>query len=142
MLIEKVTNGLIPPRFVLFALVGGLGLLVHLAVLNALRLAGLPFIPSQAIATGVAMLFNYVVNNEFTYRDRRLKGGKFFVGFLRFAVICSIGAVANVGVANLAIQGTNSWSIAGIAGALMGAVFNFGGASAMVWNRRPKRRAR
>lgn len=141
LMIEKLSRGLIPPRFVLFALVGGLGLLVHLAALAVLGAAGLAFIPAQAGAVAAAIAFNYVLNNEFTYRDRRLTGREFALGFVIFAVICSIGAVANIGVANLAIEETASWSFSGIAGALVGAVFNFGGATALVWGRTRRRGA-
>jgi dolichol-phosphate mannosyltransferase len=139
LLIEKLSRGIIPPRFVLFALVGGLGLLVHLAILEVLRRAGYAFLPAQSIAIGGAILFNYVVNNEFTYRDRRLTGVDFATGLVLFAAICSIGALANVGVAEMAIQSTANWTLAGFAGAVMGAVFNFGGASSLVWGRTRRR---
>lgn len=142
LLIEKLSRGVIPPRFVLFALVGGIGLIVHLAILETLRQAGFAFLPAQSFAIGGAILFNYVVNNEFTYRDRRLTGVDFATGLLFFAVVCSIGALANVGVAEMAIESTDNWTLAGIAGALMGAVFNFGGASSLVWGRTRKRAQR
>jgi dolichol-phosphate mannosyltransferase len=139
LLIEKLSRGLISPRFVLFALVGGLGLGVHLAVLSALIAGQVPFMTAQTGAIAAAILFNYAVNNEFTYRDKRLTGAGFYIGFVIFAAICSFGAIANIGVANLAIEETNNWSLAGVAGALMSAVFNFGGASTMVWGRTRRR---
>lgn len=139
LMIGKLSGGLIPARFVLFALVGGVGLIVHVLALSALLGGGLGFMPAQIGATAVAIGFNYVVNNEFTYRDRRLIGREFALGFVIFAAICSIGAIANIGVANLAIEETASWSFAGIAGAIVGSVFNFGGASSMVWGRTRKR---
>jgi dolichol-phosphate mannosyltransferase len=139
LLVEKLSRGVIPPRFVLFALVGGLGLLVHLTILETLRRVGFAFLPAQSCAIAGAILFNYFVNNEFTYRDRRLTGFDFATGLLVFAAVCSVGALANVGVAEMAIQSTDSWTLAGIAGALMGAVFNFGGASSLVWGRTRKR---
>ncbi|RVT91107.1 glycosyltransferase family 2 protein [Sphingomonas crocodyli] len=140
LLIEKLSRGLIPPRFVLFCIVGGLGLGVHLVILNGLGAIGFSFLAAQASAIGGAMLFNYVLNNEFTYRDKRLTGINAVFGAFAFAIVCSIGALANVGVAELAIQQTDNWSIAGIAGAIMGAVFNFGAASSLIWGRREKRR--
>ena len=141
LLIEKVSRGLIPPRFVFFTLVGGLGLGVHLLVLELMGGAGLAFLPAQTVAIAAAIFFNYVLNNEFTYRDRRLTGMSTLLGFVRFAIVCSIGAIANVGVAKLAIEQTGSWSAAGIAGALMSAVFNFGGASTFVWGKLRRRPA-
>ena len=138
LLIEKLSYGTIPPRFVLFAAVGGLGVLVHLSILNAMGTIGAPFLSAQIAGIGGAMLFNFTLNNEFTYRDRRLRGIRLVTGLLLFVMVCSVGAIANIGVAELAIQQTRSWNFAGILGALMGAVFNFGAASNLVWGR-PRR---
>ena len=139
LVIEKLTHGLIPPRFALFSIVGGFGLAVHLAILNSLKLFGFDFIAAQIIAIGVSMVSNFVMNNEFTYRDRRLTGLSFFAGLILFCIVCSFGALANVGVAEIAIKQVNNWSFAGLAGAIMGAVFNFSAATSLVW-RRPRKR--
>jgi dolichol-phosphate mannosyltransferase len=139
LIIEKLTHGLVPPRFALFSIVGGLGLLVHLLILNALKLANFDFLAAQLTATGVAMVSNFVMNNEFTYRDRRLTGLSFVAGPVLFCLVCSFGALANVGVAQIAIHQFGNWSIAGLAGAIMGAVFNFSAATSLVW-RRPRKR--
>ena len=140
LLVDKLTNGVVPPRFVLFVATGGLGVLVHLLVLYLCKRTGdLSFMPAQEVATLAAMVFNFVVNNQVTYRDARLKGWRFWSGLVVFCAVCSIGAIANVGVAALAIRNVDSWALAGLAGALMGAVFNFAMASSLVWRRRPKR---
>ena len=139
LIIEKLTRGLIPPRFALFSIVGGFGLLVHLTVLNLLKLGGFDFLTAQVTATSVAMVSNFAMNNEFTYRDRRLTGVSFYAGLILFCLVCSFGALANVGVANIAIHQFGNWSIAGLAGAIMGAVFNFSAATSLVW-RRPRKR--
>ena len=136
LLIDKITRGLIPPRFVLFCAVGSLGLIVHLIALRALLLSGTEFVVAQTGATYIAMVSNFLINNVFTYGDRRLRGLSMAKGLVLFMLICSVGAIANVSVAELAMRSTQSWSLAGIAGALMGAVFNFGAASAIVWNRK------
>lgn len=139
LLLEKASNGLIPPRFILFCLVGGTGLLIHILILNGLGFLGFPFLTSQIAAIAVSMLSNFVINNQFTYRDRRLTGLSAIGGALLFCVVCSFGALANIGVAELAIKETPSWSLAGVAGAIMGAVFNFGAASSIVWGRQRRR---
>jgi len=136
LLVDKVTRGLIPPRFVLFSAVGSLGLIVHLIALRALLGTGAEFVLAQTGATYIAMVSNFLINNVFTYGDRRLRGLSMVKGLALFMIICSVGAIANVSVAELAMRSTQSWSLAGIAGALMGAVFNFGAASAIVWNRK------
>lgn len=133
LLIEKATNGLVPPRFVLFSIVGGLGLMLHLAVLDVMMTWGTTFLAAQTVATLVAMAFNYIINNSVTYRSDRLRGMQFVVGYMIFCLVCSLGAIANIGVANLTITEIDSWPLAGIAGALMSSVFNFGAATKFVW---------
>ncbi len=84
----------------MFGAVGALGIVVHLAVLQ-LVFGGLgqSFVAGQATATLVAMTFNFALNNELTYRDRRLRGLPWLRGWLSFVLACGIGALANVGVA-------------------------------------------
>lgn len=143
LLIDKMTRGLIPPRFVLFCMIGGLGLLFHLLVLDIAMMRGIGFISAQTIATLCAMAFNYVLNNAVTYRSTRLRGIRFVTGYVIFSIVCSLGALANISVANLTIAEIGSWPLAGIAGALMSSVFNFGVATRFVWQqRRPRRPAK
>jgi dolichol-phosphate mannosyltransferase len=136
LLIEKLTRGIIPPKFVLFCAVGGVGLCLHLTILEVMGRIGFHFLPAQSIATVSAMTFNYIINNAFTYRSQRLRGASFFVGYVLFCAVCSIGALANIGVADLVLAGGSSWPVAGLAGALMSAVFNFGAATRLVWRQR------
>lgn len=140
LLVEKLTRGLIPPRFVLFSLVGGLGLIFHLAVLEIVGAVGVTFYTAQTVATYSAMTLNYVINNSVTYRSQRLRGPRFLWGYLVFCAVCSVGALANIGVADLVLSGSGSWPVAGAAGAVMSAVFNFGAASQLVWSQRRRRR--
>jgi dolichol-phosphate mannosyltransferase len=135
LLADKVIGHVIPVRFVVFALVGGLGLVVHLAVLwlclNPIQLA---FEFSQATATGVAIIGNFTLNNWLTYHDRRLTGWKFVRGLLSFALICSLGAVANVGIATLLFTERHAfWWVAGIAGAAISVVWNYAVTSTLTW---------
>lgn len=137
-LLHKLTGGVLPVRFLMFALVGALGLVVHLIALRLL-IAALPqsdFALLQGLATAVAMVFNFVLNNQLTYRDARLKGLAFFRGLVTFCLSCSIGAVANIGVATW-VYGTSyhQWWFAGIVGALMGAVWNYAASSTFVWRK-------
>ena len=140
LLVEKFTRGFIPPHFVIFALVGGLGLGFHLLVLELLVGLGSAFHSAQIAATGCAMTLNYLMNNAITYRSQRLRGARMLWGYLVFCVVCSVGAIANIGVADLVLTGSGSWPVAGAAGALMSVVFNFGAASQLVWRQRRRRR--
>ena len=135
LLADKAIGHIVPIRFVLFALVGGIGLLVHLAVLwLCLNPMHLSFELGQAMATAVAIIGNFTLNNWLTYRDRRLAGWRFARGLVSFALICSFGAVANVGIATLMFTHQHSlWWVAGVSGAAMSAVWNYTVSSIFTW---------
>jgi dolichol-phosphate mannosyltransferase len=112
-------------------------LVVHLLVLSlATQLAAIAFGAAQALATVCAITWNFVLNNMFTYRDQRLAGWRFLTGLLRFQVICAIGAVSNVGIATWIYDYDSRWWLAGLAGALIGTVWNFVVSAALVWRQR------
>jgi dolichol-phosphate mannosyltransferase len=135
LLIDKLFGRTIPPRFFLFGVVGGLGLVVHMLTLGFVFHLGAPMATSQSVAVLTAMTFNFVLNNLFTYRDRRLQGWRFLRGLLSFYAVCSLGAVANVGVASLAYAREPIWWVAGLAGAVVGAAWNYAASSYFTWRR-------
>jgi dolichol-phosphate mannosyltransferase len=141
LLLDKLTGGLIPVRFLLFGMIGGLGVVTHLTTLAiALKAAGVAFPAAQGLATMVAMTGNFLLNNLFTYRDRRLKGWRILSGLLSFYAICGLGALANVGVASV-IYGTHQpWWLAGLAGAAIGIVWNYAITSIFTWRSPTPRR--
>ncbi|MFH5926942.1 glycosyltransferase [Roseomonas xinghualingensis] len=138
LLMDKALGGWLPWRFIAFAGVGAVGILVHLAVLGAAsRVPGLSFDAAQWAATFVAMTVNFLLNNRITYRDMRLKGQKLLRGLLIFYIGCSVGAVANVGIAVLLLrEGLAGWGLAGAAGALLAVVWNYAISSTLVWRGR------
>ena len=137
LLLDKALGGAVPLRFVAFALVGGLGVVVHLAVLTLVReLASAPFATAQAIATIVAMIFNFQLNNELTYRDQRLRGARRWRGLALFMLVCGFGAIANIGIASVLYRGHAGWSIAGAIGAAIGVVWNYAVSATLVWRAR------
>jgi dolichol-phosphate mannosyltransferase len=134
LLADKLIGHIVPVRFLMFVAVGSSGLVTHLAVLwAALNLVQVPFAAAQAIATGVAMVGNYTLNNMLTYRDRQLTGWKFVYGLASFSVICGIGALANVGIASVLFADHAMWWVAGLAGAAMSMVWNYAVTSALTW---------
>ena len=135
LLIDKTIGRYLPLRLVLFLAIGALGLVPHLATLGAMLSLGASFDTAQIAAVMVAMTFNFVLNNLLTYRDKRLKGGRFVTGLLSFYAVCSVGALANIGVGAWINGAHQLWWVAGIAGALIGASWNFGASSLLTWRR-------
>jgi dolichol-phosphate mannosyltransferase len=135
LLLDKLFGRFLPIRFVLFAAIGGSGVLVHLATLRFM-LAYQSFPIAQATATVVAMTTNFALNNVLTYRDKRLRGWRFLTGLLSFYAVCAIGAVGNVGIASAAFDRHYSWWLAGLAGAAVGVVWNYAVSSVFTWRQR------
>jgi dolichol-phosphate mannosyltransferase len=134
LLLDKVLGGLVPLRFLSFAVVGALGVLVHLTVLTMVRKSGyVAFEPAQAIATVFAMVFNFQLNNLITYRDQRLRGPRLWRGLLLFMAVCGVGAVANIGIAKTLYVENASWTLAGGIGAVIGVVWNYAVSATLVW---------
>ncbi|MFT7775183.1 glycosyltransferase family 2 protein [Roseateles sp.] len=136
LLADKTVGHLVPVRFLSFALIGGLGVFLHMALLSTfLSLMTLPFKQAQAAATIGAMVFNYTINNAMTYRDRRRRGWRWWTGLLSFSVACSVGAIANVGIASYLFDHQNHWVLSAISGILVGAVWNYAITSVYTWKR-------
>jgi dolichol-phosphate mannosyltransferase len=137
LLFSKMFGGVLPVRFLMFGAVGVSGIAVHLLVLNfALSTLHLGFAWAQFAAVMVAMTWNFVVNNQLTYRDARLTGLRFVGGLLMFYLACSIGSVGNVGVATWIYSFHATAWVAGLAGAIIGSVFNYAVSSALIWKRK------
>jgi dolichol-phosphate mannosyltransferase len=137
LVLAKFTHDIISLRFLLFAMVGGTGLFVHLGTLFiAHQILEFPFPEAQAAGAFVAMTTNFILNNFLTYRDQRLKGFAILRGLLAFYLVCSVGLFANVGVAFSVYDQEPIWWLAGAAGALMGVVWNYAMSGLFVWRKR------
>jgi dolichol-phosphate mannosyltransferase len=133
MLLDKLVGRVAPPRLVLFSMVGTLGILVHLAVVELAFGLGQTFVVGQGSATVAAMTSNFAINNELTYRDRRLRGSRWLRGWLSFASVCGIGALANVGVAARLYADATPWPLSALAGIAVGTVWNYVVTARYVW---------
>lgn len=139
LVIAKASRDVLSPRALSFALVGASGLVVNLVAAWVLHELGLSTTgrfhlgAASLTAAVLAMTSNYFLNNAFTYRDRRKRGFKLVVGYLKFCVVCSLGLLANVAVAVLINNLTHQWLAATAAGAVVGAVWNYVVSTLAVW---------
>jgi dolichol-phosphate mannosyltransferase len=133
LLIDKILRGTVPLRFISFALVGAVGVVINLAILELARHAGANFATAQTLGTIIAMIANFQLNNQLTYRAQRLKGPKFISGLILFLAVCSLGAIANIGIARTLYAENTSSLAAGAAGAAIGVVWNYAVSATLVW---------
>jgi len=134
LLLDKAVGDFIPLRFVLFGLVGALGLVLNTAVVGTLYLTGtVPFLQAQAIAAVVAMTLNFSLNNAVTYRDARLHGLRLLGGLITFYLACGLGAVSNIATAQFLLQQGVPWFAASAFGLAISAVWNYGVTATLTW---------
>lgn len=148
-LYDKWLGRIIPTRFALFGTVGAMGVAVQLGALWVLLklIAGERFVygnwsesatfnTANTFAAIIAMTFNFILNNELTYSDKRLRGfGPILRGWAQFGLTCSLGLLTNVGAA--AVLKTIGFPavIAVIVGIVLGSVWNFALSSRFVWGK-------
>ncbi len=133
MLSSKLSRDILSPKILIFGAVGAGGVAIHLLILQGLLAAQVTFALAQTGAALTAMTSNYLINNSVTYRDRRKRGLGLVTGYLRFCALCSVGLLANVAVASMVNEHVGIWWLAGIAGAGVGAAWNFTTTSVAVW---------
>lgn len=138
MLLDKTVGRYVPVRFVPFALIGAIGVAVHMTALwVTFKVLGASFAMGQIVATLIAMTTNFFMNNALTYRDRRLRGWGLVTGWISFSLACSVGAISNVGIATyLFRENTMGWALSAMAGIIVGAVWNYAVTSIYTWNNR------
>ncbi len=136
LVLDKRVGRWIPPRLILFGAVGGFGLLVHLALLRLFLGAGQAFQGAQALAVTLTIVVNFGLNNQLTFRDRRLRGRALIGGLLSFYLVCGLGAIANVGIGSVIYASHYEWWLAGTAGAVIGSIWNYAASSIVTWKKR------
>ena len=131
------SRNIIPKGLFLFAIIGASGIIVNLSVLwMTLFLFNASFFSAQVLGTLISMLSNFHLNNSITFRRNRKRGKSYFSSLLKFSLGCSVGIVANVGVANhLFSDSHRSWWLASLAGVIVGTFFNYAIARLVVWKK-------
>jgi dolichol-phosphate mannosyltransferase len=135
-ILHSLSLRILPRRAISFALVGAIGVLVQLLSTQLLMVGiGLGFDQALPFAVVLAATSNYLVNNALTFRFQRLRGVALVGGLLKFLLVASLPALANVGVASAFhrhVASDTFW--AQLAGILVVFVWNYAASSRLVWN--------
>jgi dolichol-phosphate mannosyltransferase len=135
-IVSKLSRGMLPPRLVSFVGVGLIGSIFHFSILYASMDLGAVFWVAQAIATVVAMVFNFTINNVLTYSDDRLRGPAFYKGLLLYGLVASVGIVANVSTAQITYMSLQGHTfIAASMGLVIDVIWRFVVSNRLIWGR-------
>lgn len=83
-------------HFTKFSIVGAIGIVVNEGLLILIRSTGVYFLTAGAVAIEVSILSNFVLNDLWTFRDRRT--GSAAVRLVKFNVLMIVGLVLNLAV--------------------------------------------
>jgi len=135
LILYRYFSQIAPVHFLAYSFVGLIGVGVNMLFLWIfLHMNHWPYLISYTIALYLAMTSNYLLNNEFTFRSRRLRGINFFNGLLRFFLACSVGALVSISISTVLFEKLGSpWWIAGLCGVLVSALWNFLSSTNFVW---------
>jgi len=131
---DKTIGQYFPLRLLMFLMVGTTGVILHLFFMWLFHVAfSLEFVTATVSATYLAMTSNFLLNNQFTYKDKKLKGRYLIGGYFSFVIACSMGAIVNISIANLTFENLNIWWIASLLGAVVGSVWNYTMSNILTW---------
>ena len=113
-------------RFLKFCMVGGSGILVNEGLLWLFTDGiGFFYLYSAIIGIEASIASNFILNNVWTFRDRRKASGGIFARFIRYNLACLIGVGLNVSIL---------WLMTEIIGMHYLISNLFGIAVAVIWN--------
>lgn len=130
MFIDKLSFKLIPGSFVLFLFSGLTGFLMQIYALTFL--INIVTSKNEVIffTSSLAMLLNFYLNNEITFRKNKLKMRKFYYGAFKFFIVCSVGFLININIQ----EHLNSFSVYTFAlSTLVASFWNYSVSKNFVW---------
>jgi dolichol-phosphate mannosyltransferase len=65
----------------------------------------------------------------------RLSGWQWYRGWVSFTLVCSVGALANIGIASYLFEKGAFWLLSALAGIVVGAVWNYAVTSVYTWKK-------
>jgi len=126
-------------RFLKFCLVGALGVVVNMGLLWLLtEFFGLFYILSAAVSIETSILFNFALNDFWTFRDRRQLGSNTLARVMKYNLTCAVGIGVNLCVLVLLTEAFGIYyiisNLIGIAGATL---WNFTISTLWTWRAKP-----
>ena len=128
---------IVPRRAISFGLVGLSGVFIQLSLTLILtRIFLLEFSKVLPFSVVCAATSNFLINNQLTFRNNRLRNFSLFKGLLKFLLVASLPVIANVGITTAFYKYISADTfIAQLAGIAIVYAWNYMASSLFVWNR-------
>lgn len=124
--------------FFRYCVVGGLGVLVNMGVLVALRRSGVRLELASPAAIELAIVSNYVLNASWTFARRAVQGGR-TARFVRFHLVAAAAGLVNYAILLLLARVLGVWYVAAnLAGIGAATLVNYSLNSLWTWRRVPR----
>ncbi len=136
LILDKTAGRWLPVNYVIYSLVGSIGLALHfLLVLAAVHYGSFRLPVAQTLSGMVVIALNFFLNNELTFRATRLKGSSLLVGLFLFFAACLIGLAGNVEFTGYLSSFGVPWYAASFVGVVIGSVWNYSASSIGIWRK-------
>ncbi len=113
-------------QFIRYGMVGASGVVLHLFVLYLLYVViGLRYPVSLVFAIETAMVSNYMLNNQWTFKEHRFLGMQWWKGLVTFNLACMLGSVFNLAIGWYLVEKGIFWFYASVLGIWVGMSWNY-----------------
>tara|TARA_B100000674_G_scaffold475423_1_gene468491 strand:+ start:16 stop:804 length:789 start_codon:yes stop_codon:yes gene_type:complete len=135
-ILHNISLRILPRRAISFGLVGFTGIFVQLFITQFLTTVFLiDFYRALPLAVICAATSNFLINNQLTFRSKRLRNFSLFIGLLKFLLVASLPIMANVGITTAFVKYISADTfIAQLAGIAIVYAWNYLASSLFVWN--------
>lgn len=143
LVLDKWIHGLVPVSYLLFGVVGSVGVLANLLLVALfIEFFRLPYLQAQALGVMITIALNFLLNNQITFRSAQLRGMRLLQGLGLFYLSCSVGVLVQVAIATSLERLNMPWTVATMLGIAVGSVWNYSMAFLFVWHIRRRRTRR
>jgi len=112
-------------EFISFCIVGFIGLLCHIFLLNLLIALGLNFLDSHAFLVFIISSQNYILNQYLTFSDTRQKLSFSFNNWLLYLIANGVNLIANTAAAVTLFNASGMLTLSSLFGVIIGIIWNY-----------------
>lgn len=138
-LYDAAFGRIVPLTLIEYCVVGAMGVAVNLAayfLVQSLMGSTSSALVAIPLLGGIeaAIVFNFLLNNAWTFGYAKLRGWRALTGFIRYNIVCAFGALANYAVTVFLFASGFSAIMSLAIGAFLGMMWNYTIARLFTWN--------